>query len=147
VITNLSVYAEKGIRIDKKSVHDAVYRIKRFLKVEIFSLDINFVSVNTITELNKKYLNHNYATDIISFNYSFESNNLDGEILICSETAYDNAKRFKTTYEQEIRRLIIHGLLHLVGFDDGTDLQRKLMRSKENKILAKLKGIGSIIDN
>ncbi|MEW6508365.1 MAG: rRNA maturation RNase YbeY [Bacteroidota bacterium] len=147
MVTNLSLYTEKGVKINKKSVHDAVSRIKRFLKVEIFSLDINFVSVDTITELNKKYLNHNYATDIISFNYSFESNNLDGEILICSEIAYDNAKRLKTTYEQEIRRLIIHGLLHLVGFDDGTDLQRKLMRSKENKILAKLKGIGSIIDN
>ncbi|MBS3944919.1 MAG: rRNA maturation RNase YbeY [Melioribacter sp.] len=141
MISNLSVSIEKGIRINKNAVHNAVSRITKFLNVEVFSLDINFLLPDTITVINKKYLNHNYATDIISFNYSFESNNLDGEILICSEVASENAKRFKTTFEKEIRRLIIHGILHLIGYDDSTDTQRKLMKAKENKILLKLKGV------
>ncbi|NMB83060.1 MAG: rRNA maturation RNase YbeY [Ignavibacteria bacterium] len=144
MIQNLSLFTEKGIKINKKSVHDVVSRIIKSLDLEIFSLDINFVTEETITEINKRYLNHNYATDIISFNYSFESNNLDGEILICNAVALSNAARFNTTYEQELRRLIIHGILHLIGYDDSTDAQRKLMRAKENKILLKLNGIGRI---
>lgn len=144
MIQNLSLYAEKGIKINKKAVHNVLARIIKSLDLEIFSLDINFVTEETITDINKRYLNHNYATDIISFNYSFESNNLDGEILICNAVAQSNAARFKTTYEQELRRLIIHGILHLIGYDDSTEAQRKLMRGKENKILLKLNGIGRI---
>lgn len=141
---NLSLFTEQGIIINKKVVHEIVERIIDILDLDVSSLDINFVSEKTITEINKKYLNHNYATDIISFNYSFESNNLDGEILICNAVALYNADKFKTTYEQEIRRLIIHGILHLMGYDDATDAQRKLMRAKENKILSKLRGIKRI---
>lgn len=133
---NLNVSAERGINISKTAVHKYVANIKSMLQLNVISLDINFISNDSIIPINKKYLKHNYATDIISFNYSNESNNLDGEILISAEAARENAVRFKTKYETEIRRLIIHGILHLVGYRDKTAAQKSKMRAEEDRLLS-----------
>lgn len=135
MIKNLTVSSEKGIRIDKMAVHKYVGRIKSILQLDVISLEINFITNESIIPVNKKFLRHNYATDIITFNYSLESNNLDGEILISAEAAKENAGRFKTKYETEIRRLIIHGILHLIGYRDKTPAQKNLMRAEEERLL------------
>jgi probable rRNA maturation factor len=98
--------------------------------------DINFIFVNEeeIVSINRQYLNHNYATDIITFNYN---NNLviNADVYICSEVVKINAVDFRTTSENEIHRVIIHGVLHLLGFNDSTDEEKVEMRKEENRAL------------
>ncbi len=95
----------------------------------------------TIRDLNARYLGHDYPTDVLSFNLSGaeqherESGELVGEIIISVETAERNAKRFRQTLERELLRLAIHGVLHLLGYDDATPSQRRRMREKERKYL------------
>jgi len=95
----------------------------------------------TIQELNKRFLNHDYPTDVLSFLLSEGSRasgteqGLVGEIIISVETAERNAKRFRQTLESELLRLAIHGTLHLLGYDDATNSQRRAMRRKERQYL------------
>jgi rRNA maturation RNase YbeY len=144
MLKNLSVYCEKGIKLNKSSVHTFIKKLKLLLDLRIYSLELNFLLPETIITINKDHLKHNYVTDIISFNYSNESNNLDGEILICLSAARENAKRFRSTYENEVKRLIVHGILHLMGWDDSSLSQRRKMRAMENKVLLKIKNLGRI---
>jgi probable rRNA maturation factor len=95
----------------------------------------------TIQELNKRFLNHDYPTDVLSFLLSEGSRasgteqGLVGEIIISVETAERNAKRFRQTLESELLRLAIHGTLHLLGYDDATNSQRRAVRRKERQYL------------
>lgn len=115
--------------------------------MKIDSLEINFVASDTISKINNDYLGHNYPTDVISFNYSNESNNLDGEIFICYQIAEENSKIFKVKYDNEIKRLIIHGVLHLIGYDDITLSQKRKMQIVENQLLNSINKLGKVIKN
>lgn len=100
--------------------------------VEIERIDYFFVSGNKILEINRKYLGHNYETDIITFNSSF-LNNLHGEVFICINVIRDNALIYsKGSFYKELLRVLVHGLLHLVGYNDITNSEIELMRQKEN---------------
>jgi len=134
---NVSVYNEKGIRVDKKSVHSIVKLITTELNLYVKSLEFNFISSKTIIEVNKNYLKHNYSTDIITFDYSDEKNILDGEIFISIQDAVVNSKKYRVSTDNELLRLIIHGILHLIGFDDTTDAKRKKMKIAENDLVKK----------
>lgn len=78
------------------------------------------------------YLNHNYDTDVITFAYENDKNNLDGEIFISTEKVKKNAKFYDVSNIQELKRVIIHGCLHLAGYDDRTEKQKELIKTKEN---------------
>lgn len=106
---------------------------------------------DTIHELNLRYLGHDYPTDVLSFPFGAETMQPDknslssepewqmfGEIIISVETAERNAKRYRQTLESELLRLAIHGTLHLLGYDDETPHQRRLMRRKERIYLKRL---------
>lgn len=97
-----------------------------------------FCDNNYILEINKKYLNHDYFTDIITFDYS-ENNVISGDIFISIETVKQNANHYKTTFEEELHRVIIHGILHLCGYKDKTPTDKKIMRKKENFYLNEFK--------
>jgi probable rRNA maturation factor len=105
------------------------------------TIDIVLCDDPTIQELNKRFLNHDYPTDVLSFLLSGGSSasetkqGLVGEIIISVETAERNAKRFRQTLESELLRLAIHGTLHLLGYDDATYSQRRAMRRKERQYL------------
>ena len=94
-----------------------------------------FCSNEYILELNQKYLNHNYFTDIITFDYCSD-NKVEGDIFISVDTVLDNSHRFKTNFNDELLRVIIHGVLHLVGFSDKTAKQQKQMRVLEDEALS-----------
>lgn len=94
-----------------------------------------FCSNEYILELNHKYLNHNYFTDIITFDYCSD-NKVEGDIFISVDTVLDNSHRFKTNFNDELLRVIIHGVLHLVGFSDKTQKQQKQMRVLEENALS-----------
>ncbi|MBM4171417.1 MAG: rRNA maturation RNase YbeY [Ignavibacteria bacterium] len=135
---NIFVNCEIKCSVIKRNVHRIVGLIKNIHQLNFNSLEINFVSKGTIEKINKIYLGHNYATDVISFNYSNESNNLDGEIFICIDIAVENAKFYNVTPDNELKRLVIHGILHLIGFRDNTNKQKFEMSKEENFILQKI---------
>lgn len=93
-----------------------------------------FCSEEKILEINLQYLNHDYFTDIITFDYS-EKNVISGDIFISPETLKTNAIQFNVTFEEELLRIIIHGILHLCGQDDKTPESKLQMTAKEDKAL------------
>ncbi len=93
-----------------------------------------FCSDNRILEVNKQFLNHDFFTDIITFDNS-EGSRISGELFISLDTVKSNAEEFNVSYEQELKRIIIHGILHLCGQDDKTPELRKEMTAKEDLAL------------
>jgi probable rRNA maturation factor len=100
-----------------------------FGEIEIVCLD-----AAEIKSYNKLHLGHDYETDIITFDLT-ESKLTEGQLLISWENVLHNSRRFKTDFETELLRVIIHGLLHLSGFDDRNAKQKRIMRLKENEYL------------
>ena len=93
-----------------------------------------FFNDNDLKDLNNRHLGHDYFTDVISFNDS-EGTVLSGNIAISVDRVLDNSKKFKTSFEDELLRVMVHGLLHFMGYDDSTDLEIKQMRDKEDNNL------------
>ncbi len=118
MVKNLSVNVLENFEIDKMLIHNIVKKLKKELQFDIKSIQINFVSSKEMMIINRKYLNHNYSTDIITFDYSQSKKNIEGEIFISFEDAASNAKKYGVKLKEEILRLVIHGFLHLLGFDD-----------------------------
>ena len=87
-----------------------------------------------LLDVNVEHLNHDYYTDIITFDYS-EGEVVSGDLLISFDRVKENAKDAGVSFQEELRRVIIHGCLHLVGFGDKTDVEVKQMREEENKAL------------
>lgn len=96
-----------------------------------------FCTDERILEVNKQFLNHDFYTDIITFDYS-EGSLISGDIFISLETVRSNALEFGVTFEMELQRILIHGILHLCGQDDKTPESRLEMTRKENLALGKL---------
>lgn len=88
-----------------------------------------------LLEVNRKYLNHDTCTDIITFDYVV-GNLISGDILISTERVGENADKFEVSYDEELRRVIIHGVLHLLGQGDKSDVEAKEMRRQEDEALA-----------
>ena len=97
-----------------------------------------FCDDDHILKINKEYLQHDYFTDIITFDYT-ENDVISGDIFISLETVLSNALQFKTVYEDELNRVIIHGILHLCGIEDKSPQARKIMEANENEALSLLK--------
>ena len=111
--------------------------VKNELHCELASLIINFVNTAYLLEINRNYLNHNFETDIITFNYSGDHKILDGEIFISYEEAVLNAKKFGVSKSDEYFRLVIHGILHLLNYDDQGKKEQKEMKRMEDNLLEK----------
>jgi len=93
-----------------------------------------FCSDSEILRINNQYLNHDYYTDIITFDYS-ENGIIAGDIFISVDTVKSNSEKFKTAFNDELHRVIIHGILHLLGFKDKSNEEEKEMRKKEDECL------------
>ena len=115
----ISKWLNKAVVSEGFSIGDLVYAI---------------FSDNELKSLNNSYLGHDYFTDVISFNDS-EGTVLSGNIAISVERVLDNSKKFKTSFEDELLRVMVHGLLHFMGYNDSTDLETKQMRDKEDNNL------------
>lgn len=98
-----------------------------------------FVDDEKILEVNNEYLGHDYYTDVITFDYD-EDDVINGDIVISLDTVRTNAEQFGKTYDDELHRVIIHGILHLCGINDKGPGEREIMEENENKALALLEG-------
>jgi probable rRNA maturation factor len=99
--------------------------------------EISYIFCNDdyLLKINLEYLNHDTLTDIISFDYSM-GNELNGDIFVSVERVQDNANDFKVSFEDELKRVLVHGVLHYCGYKDKTEVDEQLMRSKEDEKLA-----------
>ncbi|WP_339895661.1 rRNA maturation RNase YbeY [uncultured Algibacter sp.] len=116
-----------------KWITDAIISEKHKLE------EINYVFCDDeyLHKLNVEFLKHDTLTDIISFDYSV-GKIIQGDIFISVERVVENAKEFKASFDEELQRVIIHGILHYCGYKDKTDDDAKVMREKENHYLSQL---------
>ena len=103
----------------------------------INGVDFIFCTDAYLLDINKRFLNHDYFTDIISFDYS-DSNALIGEIYISVDRVRENAATYNIDFNVELYRVIVHGILHFCGLKDGTDDEKQHMRNEEDKALSLL---------
>jgi len=132
---------DKNKIIDKRKIHNFVKALSDGLNFSVIHLEINFVDSKQIHLLNKKHLNHDYTTDIITFDYSDNFESIDSEIFISVDDAKTNSKKYKIRLIEELARLVIHGILHLLGYDDQITSDKKIMKQMENKLLSSYKFI------
>jgi probable rRNA maturation factor len=112
-------------------------KIKRWIQQTVTSeskktgdINIIFCSDEYLLEVNKQYLNHDYYTDIITFNYNTDK--VNGDLFISLDRVADNANQNNVPRETELLRVIIHGVLHLLGYNDKTPKEEKIIRAKED---------------
>ena len=118
----------------------AKYKLADFILGEKkVAKEINFIFCNDdyLQKINEKYLQHTDLTDVITFDHS-QRKKLIGDIYISIERVKENASKFDTTFKSEIARVMIHGILHLIGYDDKSKTEKKRMREMENKFLKKV---------
>lgn len=110
--------------------------IKICKKLDLVSatIDITFVDKKTIKKLNKTHLNHDYVTDILTFNLNTTETPI-GDIYICPDKAKENAKTFHHTFENEVHLLVIHGILHLIGYTDEKEEEKEKMDKRQWALL------------
>lgn len=107
------------------------------------SLNYIFCSDDYLLKINEQYLDHHDYTDIITFDHSEEKNEIEGDIFISIDRVKENAIDLKSNFSDELHRVLSHGLLHLIGYMDKTDLEKRVMREKENGCLSLLSNMGS----
>lgn len=130
-------YFFEDIRFEYKNKQFNNRWLKLVAESEICRLgDINiiFCSDPYILGINLQYLSHDYFTDIITFDYS-EKPVISGDLFISVDSVRENALFYGTEFVEELHRVIVHGILHLIGYDDHTDADTKVMRAKENYYL------------
>ena len=131
-------YNAEGVKLPKIGKRDTTRWIKAVAAThnrKVGEIGYMFVDDEKILEVNNEYLGHDYYTDIITFDYC-EGNVLNGDIVISLDTVRTNAEKFGKTYEDELFRVIIHGVLHLCGINDKGPGEREIMEENENKALA-----------
>ena len=101
-------------------------------------ISYNFCSDSELLKVDKEFLNHDTLTDIITFDYS-DLSGLSGEVLISTVRVKENAQEFSQVFDVELRRVMVHGVLHLCGFKDKTDAEKRLMTEKEDFYLSRFR--------
>ncbi|MFL2570930.1 MAG: rRNA maturation RNase YbeY [Parvicellaceae bacterium] len=131
--------ALKKIKVIKRWLEDVV----SFYNKEMGVINVVFCSDDFLLKINKEYLNHNYLTDIITFNFC-EKNEISGDLFISIDRVKDFSKTNKLTFVNELHRVIVHGVLHLCGFNDKSTKEKQKMRKLENFFLEKLKTLNTL---
>jgi rRNA maturation RNase YbeY len=105
-----------------------------------FEIGVSIIGEEAMTRMNQGYLRHKGSTDVITFDYTDASRPkcLAGEIFVCLDEALAQAPRFRVTWQNELVRYIVHGILHLCGYDDKTVAERKKMKREENRLMSRL---------
>jgi probable rRNA maturation factor len=114
--------------------------LTQLLDVESYDLGIHIVAAPEMIRLNESFLHHAGSTDVITFNYANHvfPTPLHGDIFICVDEAIIQSRRFRTTWQTEIVRYLVHGLLHLRGHDDARPAARRKMKREEERLLREL---------
>lgn len=136
-------YSSENVKMPKIRKRDTSAWIKQVAASygrKVGEVGYMFVDDEKILEVNNEYLGHDYYTDIITFDYD-EDNIINGDLVISLDTVKSNAELFGKTYEEELFRVIIHGILHLCGINDKGPGEREIMEAAENKALEMAKSV------
>lgn len=131
-------YQTDGVKmpsIKKRETTEWIKRVAAKYGRKVGDIAYIFCSDEKILEVNREYLQHDYYTDIITFDYC-EDNIISGDLFISLDTVRTNSEEFKTDYNEELHRTIIHGVLHLCGINDKGPGEREIMEKAENEALA-----------
>jgi rRNA maturation RNase YbeY len=131
-------YSTENVSMPKIRKRDTTAWIRRVAATygrKIGEVGYLFCDDEKILEVNREYLQHDYYTDIITFDYN-EGKQINGDLVISLDTVRSNAELFKKPYEEELYRVIIHGILHLCGINDKGPGEREIMEAAENAALA-----------
>lgn len=131
-------YQAEGVRMPKIKRRETTTWIRSVAATygrKVGEVGYLFCSDEKILEVNREYLGHDYYTDIITFDYD-EGDTLNGDLVISLDTVRSNAELFNRDYDEELHRVIIHGILHLCGINDKGPGEREKMEAAENKALA-----------
>ncbi len=133
---------KRKVNINKLVDVPVEYDLKKYAKkimdlkgIQAGLFDFNFIGAKRMLSINKEYLNHNYVTDIITFNLADEGQDIIADIYIC----VDQAREQGHSLDEEIKLLMVHGILHLLGYDDQTDIDKAIM-DKEQLVLLERAG-------
>ena len=121
----------------KRLISNWLKKVAEQEEKRIGGVSIIFCSDPYLLGINREYLGHDYYTDIITFDYC-EGKLLGGDLFISIDTVRDNAAFYGTSFDNELHRVIVHGLLHLIGYDDHSDADTAAMRAAEDRALALL---------
>lgn len=133
-------YCLEGVKmppIKRRNINQWIKEIATIYHKKVGDISYIFCDDKKILEINNEYLKHNYYTDIITFDYS-EENIINGDIFISLDTVASNSKEYAISFEEELHRIIIHGILHLCGIEDKGEKERENMTLQENRALALL---------
>lgn len=134
--TNIYYHSECDFQLQNEdSISEWLKHAVRLEKKALGEINYIFCDDEYLLKKNQDFLNHDTLTDIITFDYS-EENKLSADIFISIERVKENALIFAVPFEKELKRVIIHGILHLIGYKDKSEEETKTMRSKENFYLA-----------
>lgn len=130
--------------VETKDILSQKNKIKAWIKsvvekkgMKVGDISYIFCKDEYLLNINKTYLNHDYFTDIISFDYS-DKDKVSGDLFVSIDRVLDNSKSLNQEFEQELYRVIIHGVLHLLGLKDKTEKEEKEMRKAEEECLKSL---------
>lgn len=136
-------YSTEGVRKPKLQYRMVTIWLKQVvLKFGCITGDLTYIFCNDeyLKEINLKYLNHDYYTDIVTFDYG-EGKIVSGDMFISIDRILENSKLFKCDLNDEFLRVIVHGLLHLIGYKDSSDVEREVMRKVESECIFMFKEI------
>jgi rRNA maturation RNase YbeY len=132
--------SSSSLPVDSDIARKVISLIEKHEKCRFQLVEIVFVDETEIKEVNRSYLGREYSTDIITFSYheSFSNQRIEGTLYCCVPRIYEQAENYNQPAEEEFKRIIIHGLLHLIGYDDQSEASRKKMREREDFYLRKM---------
>ena len=136
------IYEAEGVKfpnIKKRETTNWIRKVAASYGKKVGEIGYLFVDDEKILEVNNQFLGHDYYTDIITFDYC-EDKTISGDIYISVDTVFTNADKYGRPYDEELHRVIIHGILHLCGINDKGQGEREIMEAAEDKALAMLKG-------
>src|SRR4030095_1393570 len=120
--------------LPKKKLIDWLLLVSYIEQKEIDDISYIFCDDDYLLKLNEKFLHHRTYTDILTFDYS-DGEKINAEIYISTDRIKENAQKFKVSFDEELRRVILHGVLHCIGYTDKTKKLQSKMREKENEYL------------
>jgi probable rRNA maturation factor len=128
---------QSSLRIDAVRLKTAAEGVLKAAGLASATVSIAVVDDAVIRDLNRRYLQHDYATDVLSFVLEQDEQRLEGEIVVSADTAVSACGRYAWSAADELLLYVVHGTLHLVGYDDGTEAERAAMRAEERRHLGR----------
>jgi probable rRNA maturation factor len=129
--------AHPSFRIDTEALEPLIWNVVAGEGAEAVYVGVILADHETVLDLNRTYLQHDYLTDVLSFDLSEteDASVVEGEVYVDLDTAFERHEEFGVSFEEEVRRYVVHGLLHLLGYDDGTPEGKAAMHALEDKYL------------